>query len=169
VSEFKAQLLRENLPVPCVITGGTPSFPIHAKRKDVECSPGTCVFWDAGYQKNMPDLDYLPPRWCSRASRANPAGNRICLDLGHKSIASENPHPRVVFPEIPDAKFIGHSEEHLVVESKLAAKMRVGDPVYGIPWHICPTVALHSEAMAIEDGRACSRWKVVGRDRRISV
>ena len=31
------------------VMGGTPTFPMYAKRKDCECSPGTFVFWDWGY------------------------------------------------------------------------------------------------------------------------
>ena len=48
------------LPVPRVVAGGTPTFPIHARHADRECSPGTCVFWDASYAGKFPDLDFIP-------------------------------------------------------------------------------------------------------------
>ena len=35
-----------------------------------------------------------------------------------------------------------HSEEHLVLETPRAAEFKIGDVLYGVPWHICPTVAL---------------------------
>ena len=68
-----------------------------------------------------------------------------------------------------DAVAVTHSEEHLVVRSSRAADYRVGDVVYGIPYHICPTVALHSEVWAVRDGLAAERWPVVARARRITV
>ena len=32
----------------------------------------------------------------------------------------------------------------------------MGDALYGVPYHVCPTVALHREAVIIENGRARS-------------
>ncbi|NND33535.1 MAG: D-TA family PLP-dependent enzyme, partial [Saprospiraceae bacterium] len=31
-----------------IVAGGSPTFPIHAKRPNVECSPGTFIYWDWG-------------------------------------------------------------------------------------------------------------------------
>src|SRR5215831_18900308 len=130
-----------------VVAGGTPTFPIHARRKDVECSPGTCILWDAGYRTKLPDLPFLPAALLLTRVVSKPGGNRLCLDLGHKAVASENPHPRVEFLELPDAKAIMHREEQLVIETARADQFVVGACLYGSPWHICPTVALHSEAV----------------------
>jgi D-serine deaminase-like pyridoxal phosphate-dependent protein len=58
-----------------------------------------------------------------------------------------------------------HSEEHLVIETPLAAKYQVGDALYGIPWHICPTCALHAHAIVARDGQATESWRVDARDR----
>ena len=73
------------------------------------------------------------------------------------------------FLYLPDAKAVTHSEEHLVIETPRAAEFAVGDCLYGIPWHICPTVALHSEAVVIRNGRAEERWKIVARERRLTI
>jgi D-serine deaminase-like pyridoxal phosphate-dependent protein len=166
---LRLDLARAGLPVPRVVAGGTPTFPIHARRGDVECSPGTCVFWDWGYSTRLPDLEFLHATLVLTRVVSKPGGHRLCLDLGHKAIASENPHPRVHFPELPDAKFTTHSEEHLVLETARAGEFKVGDALYGIPWHICPTVALHSEAVVVRHGRAEERWRVAARERRLSV
>ena len=109
----------------------------------------------------------------------------MCLDLGHKAVASEMPHPRVVLlwpsrhqlrpepessaPLVLEARFIGHSEEHLVLETPGAEHLAVGDVFYGIPWHVCPTVALHGTAVVVRDGRAVDRWRVTARERVLSV
>ena len=100
---------------------------------------------------------------------SKPGADRLCLDLGHKAVAAENPAPRVKFLNLPDAVAIGHSEEHLVVESAQAGKFAVGDCLYGVPRHICPTVALHSEAVVIRSGIATERWRVTARERRITI
>ena len=99
---------------------------------------------------------------------SKPGRSRLCLDLGHKSIASENPHPRVEFFDLPDAQAVMHSEEHLVVEMGQADRFRVGDALFGLPWHICPTVALYSQAAVIENGRAVSSWEIT-RDRKLTI
>ncbi|MBI3414665.1 MAG: D-TA family PLP-dependent enzyme [Verrucomicrobia bacterium] len=169
VELLRDDLTRAGLPVPTIVAGGTPTFPMHARRTDVECSPGTCVFWDAGYTTKLPDLDFLPAALVLTRVISKPGSNRLCLDLGHKAIAAENPHPRVQFPELPDAKAISHSEEHLVIETAQAANYAVGDALYGIPWHICPTVALHSEAVVVKDGRAGERWCIDARARRLTI
>jgi len=157
------------LPVPRVVVGGTPTFPMHARRPDVECSPGTCVLWDAGYAAKLPDQDFLPAALVLTRVNSRPGGSKLCLDLGHKSIAAESPHPRVLFPQLPEARALIHSEEHLVLETAQATDFPVGSCLYGIPWHICPTVALHSSAVAVRHGRADGTWKVTARERILTV
>ena len=65
--------------------------------------------------------------------------------------------------------FTGHSEEHLVLKTPEASKYKVGDVFYGVPLHVCPTVALHQEAVIIRKGQAMERWAVVARGRRITI
>ena len=166
--ELRRELEQLGLPVPRVIAGGTPTFPIHAQRPDVECSPGTCILWDFSYANKLPDLDFLPAALVLTRVISKPAPNLLCLDLGHKAIASENPHPRVQLFELPDAKAVVHSEEHLALETPHAEKFLVGDCLYGIPRHICPTVALHAEAVVIKQGQAVGRWQVA-RNRALTV
>jgi D-serine deaminase-like pyridoxal phosphate-dependent protein len=169
VAALKRDLVQAGLPVPRVVAGGTPTFPFHAKRPEVECSPGTCVFWDASYLKKFPDLKFLPAALVLTRVVSKPGTNRLCLDLGHKAIASEMPHPRVDFLNLTDAKAVTHSEEHLVIETAQAGEFDVGDCLYGLPWHVCPTVALHSAAVVIEQGKVVGEWKVAARERRITI
>jgi len=166
-----AALRRElsDLPVPRIIAGGTPTFPIHARRSGVECSPGTSIFWDLGYGNQCPDLDFLNAALVLTRVVSKPGNNRLCLDLGHKAIAAEKPHPRVQFLNLPDATAVTHSEEHLVIETSHAGEFAVGDVLYGIPRHVCPTVALHAEAVVIRNGVAEARWKIAARARMLSV
>jgi D-serine deaminase-like pyridoxal phosphate-dependent protein len=169
VRDLVETLERAGHAVPRVVVGGTPTFPVHARREGVELSPGTCVFWDAGYGASLPDLPFRPAALVLTRVVSRPGGTRLCLDLGHKAIASESPHPRVQLLNLPDAAAVLHSEEHLVVETPRASAIAVGDCCYGVPWHICPTVALHAEAVVIEGGRATDRWRVASRDRRLTI
>jgi D-serine deaminase-like pyridoxal phosphate-dependent protein len=169
---MRDDLVSAGLPVPASVIGGTPTFPLHAQRtphEDVECSPGTAVFWDWGYSTMLPDMDFLPAILLLTRVVSKPGPNRLCLDLGHKAVASEMPPPRVQLLGLPNAQAVGHSEEHLVLETDRAAEFSVGSCFYGIPWHVCPTVALHNDAVVVRNGRADERWRVVGRARTITI
>lgn len=168
VLALRRQLTAADLPVPRLVAGGTPTFPIHARESDRECSPGTCVFWDASYAARFADMPFVPAALVLTRVVSKPGHNLLCLDLGHKAIASEMPHPRVEFLNLEDANFVTHSEEHLVVETPRAAGFNLGDCLYGIPRHICPTVALHAEAVVIENGKTSEHWRVVARDRQLT-
>jgi len=98
-----------------------------------------------------------------------PSTNKICVDLGHKAIASENElSKRVFFLNAPDLKVVGHSEEHLIVEVPASSEYKVGDVLYGLPYHICPTCALYDKALVIEEGKVVGEWKIIGRNRKIN-
>lgn len=169
VEALRAALVAAGLPVSRVVAGGSPTFAFHARRGGVECSPGTVVLWDASYAKNHPDLEFLPAATLLARVISRPGENRVCLDLGHKAVASEMPQPRVVFPDLPHARAVAHNEEHLVLETAEAARLPVGTVLRGIPWHVCPTVALHSEVFIAEGGRVTGTWPVIGRARRITI
>jgi len=165
VLELRKSIASSTGVVPELVAGGTPTFPIHAARGDCQLSPGTTVFWDAGYSAKMPDLDFLPAALVLTRVVSKPGPRRLCLDLGHKAVASEGPQPRVIFPELSDAKAVAHNEEHLVIETGRADEFAVGSLLFGIPWHICPTVALHSRAAVVEDGEWLGIWPIPARDR----
>ena len=97
---FCDQLKATGLNVPAIVAGGTPTFPIHARRGGVECSPGTCVLWDFGYDDMLRDMKFLIAALVLTRVISKPGNGRLCLDLGHKAVAAENPHPRVRFPEL---------------------------------------------------------------------
>jgi D-serine deaminase-like pyridoxal phosphate-dependent protein len=169
VLAMRAKLEGMGLPVPLLVAGGTPTFPIHASHADRDCSPGTTVLWDFGYGDKYPDLAFQTAAVLLTRVVSRPAPGRLCLDLGHKAVAAENPHPRVRLLELPDAVPVMHSEEHLVIETPRAAEFAIGQVLHGIPRHICPTVALHSEAIVVENGRVAAQWPILARARRLTV
>ncbi len=151
-----------------IVAGGSPTFPTHVQRR-VECSPGTFVYWDWGYKHQLPDepFEYAALVFTRVISIVDE--HTITTDLGHKSVAAENPFPRVHFLNSPEAIPVAQSEEHLVLKVEDSSKFNLGDELYGVPVHICPTVALYEKAVVVEQSKAVATWKVVARDRSINV
>ena len=152
-----------------VIAGGTPTFPLHAKRKGIELSPGTTVLWDYGYSSSFADMDFLHAAVLFTRVISKPGHRLICFDLGTKAVASEMPHPRIKIIGIDDYEFVSHNEEHMVIRTPEADKIKVGDPFYCIPYHICPTVDRYDKVYVVRDGCVTEEWNVVARRREITV
>lgn len=169
VAALRLDLEAQGLGVPVVVAGGSPTFPCHARRAGVELSPGTTVLWDAGYAARLPDLPFLPAAVLLARVISRPAPGRLCLDLGHKAVGSEMPRPRVQFLNLAGAEEVGHSEEHLVVAVPDDADFPVGTEMYALPWHVCPTVALHEWVWPVRGGRAGDPWEVTARRRRLTL
>ena len=172
VLEFRDELAAAGLEVPKMVCGGTGSFPIYAEQDDpaIECSPGTCIFWDNGYGSMFPDLEFTPAALLLSRVVSRPTDDRLTLDLGYKAVASDPPvGSRVTFPDLPDAEQVLQNEEHLVLQTSQANAYQPGDELLAIPRHICPTSALHKEVFVVADGKLVGRWQVVSRDRWITV
>jgi D-serine deaminase-like pyridoxal phosphate-dependent protein len=177
-SEVQARVLalrdlleRDGLPVPRLVIGGTPSFPVHARLTDpsVECSPGTCILHDGSYSAKFPDLPFTPAALILTRVVSRPAPHRLCLDVGCKAVASDPVGDRVTLVDLPGARLGGQSEEHLVVElPDSAPSPPLGTPLLAIPTHVCPTCALHQRVSVIDHGRLVDEWDVTARDRMIS-
>jgi D-serine deaminase-like pyridoxal phosphate-dependent protein len=152
-----------------LVAGGSPTFPIHAHQEDRECSPGTFVFWDGGYRIGLPDqpFEYAALLLCRVISIPGP--HIVCVDLGHKSVASENPQPRVFFLNAPDAIPTAHNEEHLTLTVPDSSQYKTGQVLYAAPWHICPTVALYDKACVIQNNRLVGEWEITASRRKISI
>lgn len=169
VTDFIERLEMANIEIPEVVVGGSPSFPVHMNRANVTLSPGTYVFWDKGYGDKFQESDFEHAAIMITRVISKIDEKTVCLDLGHKSIASENPHPRVYFLNCNVEKFLIHSEEHLTIQTPDAKHLKVGDVLYGVPHHICPTVNLTDELTVIENGKATQRWEVVARKRKLTI
>jgi D-serine deaminase-like pyridoxal phosphate-dependent protein len=155
---------------PVIIAGGSPTFPVHAQHPEVECSPGTSLLWDAGYSEKFPDIPFQTAAVVVSRVISRPGIDLLCIDLGHKSIAAENPlENRVRFLNVDGLEPVSHSEEHLVLRNTRNKPVVVGDLLYGIPWHICPTTALYQEVTVIRNNRITGTWEVTARTRKITI
>lgn len=172
VLSFRAELESEGLPVPSIIAGGTPTFPMFAKLDipGLECSPGTCFLHDMGYSK-FNDLEgFTPAALLLTRVISKPTDNRVTLDLGYKAVASDPPAgKRCKVLNLSEYQAVIQNEEHLVLETSNAAQINPGDEFLAIPTHICPTCALHKQAYIVEQGQLTGTWDIVGRDRILSI
>lgn len=170
VEEMANTIQEKGYGFPEIIAGGSTTFPIHAARKQVICSPGTFIYWDKGYGTTLKEQNFKPAALVITRVISLPSANKICLDLGHKSIASENElYKRVYFLNAPDLQFVSQSEEHLVLAAAKDHHYKVGDVFYGIPYHICPTVALYERALVSESQHIVGEWPIGARNRKISI
>jgi D-serine deaminase-like pyridoxal phosphate-dependent protein len=169
VYSFIEKLKMDGIPPFKIVAGGTPSFPVHASRKGVECSPGTLLLWDYKSASNFDDMDFLQAAVLLMRIVSKPGNDLLCIDLGHKAVASEMPQPRVDIFGIKNFKVVNHSEEHLVISTPVAGKLKTGDPLYGIPYHICPTVALYESVAVVENNMVTGQWKVEARKRKVTI
>jgi D-serine deaminase-like pyridoxal phosphate-dependent protein len=170
VIKVKEAIMQKGFNEPVIIAGGSPTFSIHCIRKNMECSPGTFVFWDKGYTDLCPEQNFVTAALVITRVISLPTETKLCLDLGHKSVAAENEiTKRVFFLNAPELIATGQSEEHLVVEADVNHSYKIGDVLYGLPIHICPTVALYERAITITDNVANGEWKIIARDRKINV
>lgn len=169
VGNVKKKLESDGIAVDGIVAGGSPTFPIHAKREGVEASPGTTLLWDAGYGGLFPDMEFLPAAVLLTRIISKPAKNILCLDLGHKHIAPEMSFPRVQFLNLDHCTQKGQSEEHFVLDCDTSEKYQVGDMIYALPMHICPTVAKYDSLEVVSEGHIIDSWKVAARNQSITL
>lgn len=159
-----AELKEKGIEIDELACGGTFSFPVHAKYKNRTLCPGTPLLWDAGYEQNIPELDFLHAAVLVGCVISKPQNN-YCINLGYKALASEMAHPRLKFLNINTGEVINHSEEHIVVSTTSNSNLVEGEIVYALPFHICPTVAMHEQVYVVNNKCANDIWQVVARKR----
>jgi D-serine deaminase-like pyridoxal phosphate-dependent protein len=170
VQHLKNTLVARGFEEPVIVVGGSPTFSIHCTRPGVECSPGTFVFWDKGYSDLCPEQSFVPAAILLGRVISLPDSTKVCIDMGHKSVAAENELARrVYFINAPGLRPVSQSEEHLVAEAGQDHPFKIGHVLYGIPIHVCPSIALYERAYTVENNQVTGEWKILARDRKIGV
>ncbi len=172
VREMADTLRADGVEIPRIIAGGTPTFPCYADdAPEFELSPGTCFLHDWGYLEGYPDLEFSPAALILGRVVSRPGAGLITIDVGSKAIAADPAGPRGTILNLPNAEPLGQSEEHWVfrLSARDAARMpSSGEEVYVLPRHICPSVALHAQAVVVDgSGSATETWPITARDRAI--
>jgi D-serine deaminase-like pyridoxal phosphate-dependent protein len=98
---------------------------------------------------------------------SRPAPNRITCDAGHKSVSADAGVPTCVVLGRPDLQPQRPSEEHLPIDAPPDSELpAVGDYLYLVPRHVCPTVNNFDHALLVVDGKIAGveRVTALGRE-----
>ncbi len=159
--------------IPRRILGGTATFPCYAKLGNVELSPGTCFLQDWNNLKRYRDLPFQPAALLFSRVVSKPAAGRsarVTVDAGSKAIATDPPGERGIIFSAEGFRPLFQSEEHWVFEVQDSGRIEIGDELYILPTHICPTFALHQSVNVIDaSGSWVDTWRVAARDRKITI
>jgi len=166
------ELERGGVSVPEVITAGTPTLPcslafegFRGKAFVHRVSPGTIVYGDAT------SLAQLPREWNLRpavlvAARvvSRPCAAKITCDAGHKAVSADAGVPTCVVVGHAELTPLAPSEEHLpIAVQEGTATPRIGEMLYLLPRHVCPTVNNFDEALLIRNNAIEKVEKVTAR------
>jgi D-serine deaminase-like pyridoxal phosphate-dependent protein len=154
-----------------IVAGGSNTFPFYATEKNVECSPGTFVFWDSNYQIHLSEQNFEPALVIVGTIISKPTASTFCIDIGYKAVSSENPiDKRLVILNDENLIPTAHSEEHLIIENRGKNQYDIGDTIYAIPYHVCPTCALYDSVQVVNAAHEiCDQWQVEARSRKINI
>jgi len=170
VSEVERTVKR----VPEVITAGTPTFPCSLSYEGFRkggfvhrISPGTIVYCDATSLAQLPKSHgYRPAVLVITRVVSHPRAGMITCDAGHKAVSADAGVPTCVVVGHPELTPLSPSEEHLPMSVKeRAAGPQVGEALYLLPRHVCPTVNNFDCALLVRDGEIESVEKVSARGR----
>lgn len=152
------------LPVKIVSGGSTPGA---AKTplvpQTTEIRPGTYVFYDASsLEGKLCDEDDCALRVLTTVVSTSVPGQCV-IDAGSKTLSSDQTVGTGTYGHFIGRDWIPRklNEEHGYVEIREPA--RVGEKVWLVPSHICPTVNLHDEIWYGRKGRVEGSWKVAAR------
>jgi D-serine deaminase-like pyridoxal phosphate-dependent protein len=168
-----AEIRCAGLSVPEIITAGTPTFPssltyqgFHEKDFIHRVSPGTIVYCDATSLAQLPgEWDYAPAALAMSRVVSRPHQGIITCDAGHKTVSADAGVPTCVVVGHPELTALSPSEEHLPMQSKTSPGPAIGDALYLLPRHICPTVNNFDYALIVRERRIESVEKVSARGR----
>lgn len=160
--------------VPEVITAGTPAFPCslsYAGFREAEfvhrISPGTVVYCDATSLALLrSEYGYRPAVMVLTRVVSKPRAGIVTCDAGHKAVSADAGVPTCLVVGHPELTPLSPSEEHLpLAVSDGAASPAVGDVLYLMPRHVCPTVNNFDDALLVRNGEIESVEKVSARGR----
>jgi D-serine deaminase-like pyridoxal phosphate-dependent protein len=170
--EIAAEVDRAGSPIEEVITSGTPAFPCAASYGPFKSaafvhrvSPGTVVYCDSTSSTQLPvEWGYQPAALVIATVVSHPKSNLLTCDAGHKAVSADAGIPTCVVIGHPDLTPLKPSEEHLPIEVKDgAARPEIGEALYLVPRHVCPTVNNFDDALIVEGNRIIGIERVTAR------
>jgi len=168
------EIERSGTIVPEVITAGTPTFPCSLSYAGFRnagfihrISPGTVVYGDASSLALFPkEYGYQPAVLVLSRVISRPSAGIATCDAGHKSVSADAGVPTCVVVGHQELTPRSPSEEHLpMAVAEGASGPKVGDLLYLMPRHVCPTVNNFDCALLVRGGAIKAVEKVSARGR----
>ena len=94
---------------------------------------------------------------------SHPKADYLTCDAGHKAVSADAGIPTCTVAGRPDLIPLKPSEEHLPMEVKGGARPEIGEALYLIPRHVCPTVNNFDDALIVAGGRVTGIERVTAR------
>jgi D-serine deaminase-like pyridoxal phosphate-dependent protein len=172
--QLVSEIQRSGSHIPEIITAGTPTFPasltydgFHSEDFLHRVSPGTLVYNDAvSLSQLSADFGYAPAAVVLTRVVSAPHQGRITCDAGHKSVSADAGVPTCLVVGHPELTPLSPSEEHLPLETNGGkTPLTVGDALYLLPRHICPTVNNFDSALLVKNGEIQAIEPVTARGR----
>jgi D-serine deaminase-like pyridoxal phosphate-dependent protein len=171
--ELVAELERSGIRVPEVVTAGTPTFPASLAYPAFRqagfihrCSPGTVIYHDATSLAQLPgEYGYMPAVLVVTRVVSRPHEGIVTCDAGHKAVSADAGVPTCVVLGHPELTPLGPSEEHLPMKSATLPGPAIGEVLYLLPRHVCPTVNNFDCALRVRNGQIEAVEKVSARGR----
>jgi D-serine deaminase-like pyridoxal phosphate-dependent protein len=167
LQEFQQQIESAGMPVPCVVAGSSWSSPYYARTEGMYGSPGTFIYWDAGFSAVMPDMPFrCAALIMTQVVDRFPDAGTITTDLGCKAVSTDLPvEERACLLGQDKAELILQDEEHGVFRFQ-GELPQVGDYLLAVPGHICPTTILYPGSHVIDSsGDVIDYYLHTARDR----
>lgn len=172
--EVVNEIERSGVSVPEVITSGTPTLPCSLAYEGFcgktfihRVSPGTVVYNDATSLAQLPaEYNLRPAVLVLTRVVSRPRPGVVTCDAGHKAVSADCGAPTCVVVGRPELTPLSPSEEHLPMSVAEGAEgPQVGEELYLLPRHVCPTVNNFDCALLVRDGQIESVERVSARGR----
>jgi len=165
---------RAGIAIAEVITAGTPAFPCSLSYGGFtdaafvhRVSPGTIVYNDCSSLVQLPlEYGYRPAAVVVSTVVSRPSPGRFTCDAGHKTVSADAGVPTCAAIGHPEYRPSKPSEEHLPIDiSDESISPHIGDALYLVPKHICPTVNNFDHTLLVINGRIVALKTVTARGR----
>ncbi|MFY9556347.1 MAG: D-TA family PLP-dependent enzyme [Blastocatellia bacterium] len=172
--ELVAAFERAGIDIEEIVTAGTPSFPCtlsyppFAEASFIHrASPGTIVYNDCSSLAQLPpEYGFRPAAVVISAIVSHPSAGRVTCDAGHKTVSADAGIPNCAVIGRADILPAKPSEEHLPIDvPDGSAVPPIGDVLYLVPKHICPTVNNFDHAIIVKSGSIAGVERVTARGR----